>query len=543
MTTRQTVSEMDISPARRRGVLIAMCVSLVLVVASVSSLNMAMPQLAVSLSASSSALTWIADGYTVALAALVLPLGALGDRLGRRNVLLAGTALFGLAALLAVFAGSTSFLIGCRVLMGVGAAMIMPGTLSTITAVFPANERGKAVAVWSAFSVSGAIIGMLAAGGLLEVWAWQSTFVVTAVLAAVSFVAALTLTPNTSDPDHARLDLVGTGLSAVGIGSLVFGIIEGADKGWTDPFALVGLCLAAIGLSGFVLWSLRAEHPLLDPRLFKLRGFSAGSIGITAQFLGAFGFFFVGLQFLQLILGYSPLKSAVALLPMILAVMPTSQLAPRLATRLGTKTVMVTGLSLMAVGFLTLAQLDAGSGYLSFMGGLLIFGIGMALAGTPATTAIVSSLPAAKQGVASAMNDTTREVGSALGIAILGSMFSTGYHDAIGGATAGLPADAAHAVTESAAAGLQVAARVPGDAGTQLAHTVHTAFMDGMSSSLTIGAIVVIAAAAIVACIGPRRASAAVASVATDDVNRDGLWDIDDEDARDAARALALIEA
>jgi len=268
---------MDISPARRRGVLIAMCLSLVLVVASVSSLNMAMPQLAVSLSASSSALTWIADGYTVALAALVLPLGALGDRLGRRNVLLAGTALFGLAALLAVFAGSTSFLIGCRVLMGVGAAMIMPGTLSTITAVFPANERGKAVAVWSAFSVSGAIIGMLAAGGLLEVWAWQSTFVVTAVLAAVSFVAALTLTPNTSDPDHARLDLVGTGLSAVGIGSLVFGIIEGADKGWTDPFALIGLCLAAIGLSGFVLWSLRAEHPLLDPRLFKLRGFSAGS--------------------------------------------------------------------------------------------------------------------------------------------------------------------------------------------------------------------------------------------------------------------------
>src|SRR5688500_16315046 len=218
MTVRQDVSDLpevvpEISAARRRGVLIAMCLSLVLVVASVSSLNLAMPQLAVDLSASSSALTWIADGYTVALAALVLPLGALGDRLGRRNVLLAGTIVFGLAALFASTVDSTSALIACRVAMGVGAAMIMPGTLSTITAVFPASERPKAVAVWSAFSVSGAIIGMLAAGGLLEAWSWRSTFVVTAALAAVSFLAALLLAPNTSDPDHAHLDVPGAVLS------------------------------------------------------------------------------------------------------------------------------------------------------------------------------------------------------------------------------------------------------------------------------------------------------------------------------------------
>ena len=505
MTLRQDVSNLDMTSARRRGVLIAMCLSLVLVVASVSSLNMAMPQLAVDLHASSSALTWIADGYTVALAALVLPLGALGDRLGRRNVLLAGTLLFGLAALLAAFAASTAFLIACRVMMGVGAAMIMPGTLSTITAVFPAAERGKAVAVWSAFSVSGAIIGMLAAGGLLEAFAWQSTFVVTAALAAVSFLAALALAPNTSDPDHAHIDVPGAVLSAVGIGGLVFGIIEGAERGWADAMALTGFALAAVGLVGFVLRSLRVEAPLLDPRLFRLRGFSAGSIGITAQFLAAFGFFFVGLQFLQLILGYSPLKSAVALLPMIAVVMPTSQLTPRLVGRFGTRVVMVSGLVLMALGFLTLAQLDESSSYLAFIEGLLVFGVGMAVAGTPATTAIVSSLPPAKQGVASAMNDTTREVGSALGIAILGSMFSTGYRDAVGSATTALPPAAAHAVSESAAAGLQVAAQVPGQAGTMLAHTVRAAFMDGMSTSLTIGAVVVIAAACVVAVVAPRR--------------------------------------
>lgn len=527
MTVRQDVSDLpevvpEISAARRRGVLVAMCLSLVLVVASVSSLNLAMPQLAVDLSASSSALTWIADGYTVALAALVLPLGALGDRLGRRNVLLAGTIVFGLAALFASTVDSTSALIAGRVAMGVGAAMIMPGTLSTITAVFPASERPKAVAVWSAFSVSGAIIGMLAAGGLLEAWSWRSTFVVTAALAAVSFVAALLLAPNTSDPDHGHLDVPGALLSGLGIGGLVLGIIEGAEKGWTSAMALGGLAVAAVGLTGFVFWSLRAKTPLLDPRLFKLRGFSAGSIGIVCQFLAAFGFFYVGLQFLQLMLGYSPLKSALALLPMAALVMPVSQMSPRLVARFGVRAVMVTGLLMLGTGFLVLAQLDASSGYLSFLGGLAIFGIGMALSSTPATTAIVSSLPPAKQGVASAMNDTTREVGSALGIALLGSMYSSGYQDSVDGAVAQLPAEAGHAVSESAAAGLQIADQIGGDAGNQLAGAVRIAFMDGLSSALTIGALVLVAAAVAIFAIAPRRSAGETADAEVVDMDATG---------------------
>jgi EmrB/QacA subfamily drug resistance transporter len=509
-----------------------MCLSLVLVVASVSSLNLAMPQLAVDLSASSSAMTWIADGYTVALAALVLPLGALGDRLGRRNVLLAGTVVFGLAAAFAATVDSTSALIACRVAMGVGAAMIMPGTLSTITAVFPASERPKAVAVWSAFSVSGAIIGMLAAGGLLEAWSWRSTFVVTAALAAVSFLAALFLAPNTSDPDHAHIDVPGAVMSGLGIGGLVLGIIEGAEKGWTSAMALGGLGVAAVGLTGFVLWSLRSRNPLLDPRLFKLRGFSAGSIGIVCQFLAAFGFFYVGLQFLQLMLGYSPLKSALALLPMAALVMPVSQLSPRLVVRFGVRAVMVTGLLMLATGFLVLAQLDPSSGYLSFLGGLAIFGVGMALSSTPATTAIVSSLPAAKQGVASAMNDTTREVGAALGIALLGSMYSGGYQDSVDGAVGQLPAEASHAVSESAAAGLQVAHQIGGDAGANLADAVRVAFIDGLSSALTIGALVLVVAAAMVFAIAPRRSAGA-----TDDAEAAATA------ATDLADELALADA
>jgi MFS family permease len=392
--------------------------------------------------------------------------------------------------------------------------------------VFPADERPKAVAVWSAFSVSGAIIGLLMAGGVLELWGWQSTFVVTAILAGVSFVTALLLTPNTSDPDHAHLDIAGALMSSVGIGSLVFGIIEGAERGWTGALALTGFGVAAIGLSGFVLWSLRSPTPLLDPRLFTRRGFSAGSIGIVAQFLAAFGFFYVGGQYLQLLLGYSPLESAVALLPMAFVVMLVSQLTPRLVDRFGVRAVMVTGLLLLATGFLALAQLDETSGYVAFLGGLVVFGAGLALSSTPATTAIVGSLPRAKQGVASAMNDTTREVGAALGIAILGSMYSTGYHDSVRAATTGLPPEAAHAVTESAAAGLQVAAQVPGDAGVQLAHAVQVAFMDGFGTALTIGAIVLVAAAAVIAGIAPRRSTVS-----------------DEVDVDDAAPELALADA
>ncbi|MGH9288483.1 MAG: MFS transporter [Acidimicrobiales bacterium] len=500
---------MALSAGRRRGVLFAMCLSLVLVVASVSALNLALGEISVDLGTSSSALTWIADGYTVALAALVLPLGAVGDRRGRRNVLLAGTVVFGLSALFAVFAGSAGLLIAARVGMGIGAAMIMPGTLSTITAVFPADKRPTAVALWTAFGGAGAIIGMLVAGGLLEAFSWRSTFVVTAVLAAVSFVAALVLAPNTADKSHGRLDLPGSALSGIGIGGLVFAIIEGSEKGWTHGLALGGFALAAVGLIGYVVWDLRTETPLLDPRLFRLRGFSAGSIAVTMQFLAAFGFFFVGLQFLQVVLDYSPLLSALALVPLVATIMPVSQLTPRIVDRLGSRTVMATGLGAMAVGFLVLAQLTAASSYWEFLGGLVAFGVGMALAATPATTSIVNSLPLAKQGVASGMNDATREIGSALGIALLGSMFSSGYSDAVAGSTGGLPADAAHAVSESPAAGLQVAGQL-GQAGDGLTAAVRTALIDGMSGALTIGAVVLAAAAAVILWRAPRRADEAV---------------------------------
>jgi EmrB/QacA subfamily drug resistance transporter len=508
---RQNVS--NLSVAQRRGVLFSMCLALILVVASVSSLNLALQSIAVDLHPSANSLTWIVDAYTVTLAALVLPFGAIGDRFGRRNVLLAGMALFGLAAAVAAGSHSVAVLIGARALMGAGAAMIMPGTLSTITAVFPEEERGKAVGVWSGFASAGAVIGMLVSGGLLEAFSWKANFVGTALLSVVAFVVAWRLSPNTADEHRVPLDVVGTLFSALGIGGLVFGIIEGADKGYSGVLSIAGFTAAIVGLVGFIAWELRREHPLLDVRLFRNRAFSTGTAGITIQFLAAFGFFFVGLQFLLVVLGYSPLHAALGLMPIAVVIMPMSAITPKLVDRFGTKAMMTVGLIFLGAGFVLLAQLTADSGYWAFLAGVMPFGIGIALSSTPATTAIVGSLPRSKQGVASAVNDTTREVGSALGIALLGSAFNSAYSGHITDRLAGvqgLPAGAVHGVQESPGVGMEVAHQVGGAGGAQLSGLVKDSFAAGLSHALWVGVIVVAVGLAFVLARAPRRVEPAV---------------------------------
>lgn len=479
--------------AGHNGVLFAMCLALVLVVASVSALNLALPDLAVDLSANNTALTWIADGYTVALAALVLPLGSIGDRLGRRSVLIAGCVVFGVASAVAAQSSSTTELIVWRVVMGAGAAMIMPGTLSTITASFPVEQRSRGVATWSGFAAAGAILGMLGAGALLEKWGWQSIFIVSAVVAALAAVAAAVLSPETKDTDAVPFDTPGALFTATGIGTLVFAIIEGSDRGWTSvPVAAAGgVCVVAFAL--YAVHGLRAHHPLLDPHLFGLPRFRAGAVTVVTQFMAIFGFFFVGLQFLQLILGYSPLLSAVALIPVAAIVLPTSLLTPRLVDRLGLKIVMTTGLILIAAALGWVSRMTVDSGYPLFLVGLLLAGLGVGLAGATGTSAIVGSLSARQQGVASAVNDTTREVGSALGIAVMGSVFSAQYANSLPDLSH-LPPPAATAIRDSAAAGLAAADQL-GPAGSGVADAVRHAFIDALSwALLSVAAVLLLAA-------------------------------------------------
>jgi len=412
-------------PRERRKILVMMCFALATVVSAVSSLNVALPDVARDTGAGPTELQWIVDSYALVFAGLLVGAGAVGDRLGRRRVLLAGLGVFGVGAAVATQIDSPSALIAVRAFMGLGAAMIMPSTLSIITSTFPAGERDRAVGAWAGVAGGSALLGLVVSGALLEIASWPAVFGLSVVLASVAFVGTLRVVP--AHQDHgaaAALDPVGAVLSALALASLVWAFIEGPQRGWGDALVAGGFVAAAVLGAGFVVWELRHRAPMLDPRLFLLRGFGAGSLSVFVQFFAQFGLIFVLLQFLQLVLGYTPLQAGAALAPMAIVMMAVAPRVPRLVARVGVRRVGPVGLTLMAVGLFVMSTMDAGSSYYHLLAGGLILALGMALATAPATAAIVDSLPEEKQGVASAVNDTAREVGGALGIAVLGSVLA-----------------------------------------------------------------------------------------------------------------------
>jgi EmrB/QacA subfamily drug resistance transporter len=483
-----------------------MCVALATVVSAVSSLNVALPDIARDLRATQTQLQWIVDAYAVVFAGLLLLAGALGDRLGRRRVLLAGLAVFAIAALSGAFVTSPGALIAVRAAMGLGAAAIMPATLSIITGVFPAGERDRAVSIWAGVAGGSALVGLLVSGALLEAFAWDSIFAFSAVLGFVAFVAAARLAPG-SRREGTALDVGGGVISALGLSTLVYGIIEGPERGWGDPVTLGAFALAVVLIAAFVGWELRHPRPLLDPRLFRLAGFGAGTASIKVQFFAFFGFIFVILQYVQFVLGYSPIEAGLALAPMAALMMGLSPRVPRLLGRFGPRHIAPVGLASMAGGFAVLSTADAGSTYWLLLGALVLLGLGAALATTPATTAIVSALRPAKQGVASAVNDLSREVGGALGIAVLGSTLTDRYEAGVPSAIAGAPTELAHRAHEALPAALALAERL-GPKGAALAAQAQAAFVDGLGLAVLIAAGSVLAAALFVFLRAPRRAVA-----------------------------------
>jgi EmrB/QacA subfamily drug resistance transporter len=499
MTTATTASppvELTTAPpappasARRSLILAAMCLALVMVVAGVSMLATALPDLAASLGASQSSQQWIVDAYALTLAALLLPAGALGDRYGRRGALIAGIALFGGASALAATAGSANELIALRAVMGVGAALLMPGTLSTITSVFPEEERAKAVGIWAGFATAGGTIGILVSGALLETFYWGAIFVVVAIIAAITLAAVVFVVPSTRAAQRVAFDPLGSVVAAVGTAALVLGIIEGPVRGWSDPVTLIGLIGGVAVLIGFVLLELRVESPLLDPRLFLHHGFAAGSVSLFLQFFAMFAFFFVALQYLQLVLGYGTLSAAAALLPMSVLIMPVSLVAGTLSERYGHRVIGGAGLAVSAIGFVAFAALGTGSSFWWFVLATLVIGAGAALAMTPATNAIVASLPRSKQGVASAVNDFARELGAAFGVAVLGSAFNVGYRHQIDNHLGGLSSSIASQAREAPAIAVQLGHKIAnGDA---LLHSARDAFIVGMRYSVLAGAVLLV---------------------------------------------------
>ncbi|AZG44566.1 MFS transporter [Gordonia insulae] len=489
MTTRQHAPASE--PTARHGLItLVVCLALATVVAAMSSLNVALPDIARSTHATQTQLEWVIDAYSLVFASLLLPAGALGDRFGRRRALIAGLVIFGLGSAVAMTAGSPTELIALRCVLGLGAAFVMPATLSTITATFPPAQRTKAVSIWAGVAGASAILGVLCTGVLLEFWSWRSAFALNVVLAVIALVAVLRFVPESVGKKVARLDVGGALLSVAGLVVLVYSIIEAPEVGWAAGRTLAGIACGLAILAGFVVWELRHRSPLLDPRVFTKRALAAGSLSIFVQFFAFFGFIFVVLQYLQLVRGDSALVAGLSMLPMAATLMPFARLAPVVVERIGTRAVCVTGLLLIAAGMVVLAQLDAHSSYWLLLGGLLPLGAGMGWAMTPATSAITGALPPAQQGVASALNDLSREVGGAFGIAVIGSVLTSTYRSSLE-----LPAQVPAAVDAMARDSFALASHLGG----RIADTADTAFVTGLHHAILAGAGASVLAAIVVA--------------------------------------------
>jgi EmrB/QacA subfamily drug resistance transporter len=482
------------STPRTGPITVVVCIALAAVVSAMASLNVALPDIARSTHAAQTQLAWVIDAYSLVFAALLLPAGAIGDRYGRRRALIIGLAVFGAGSLVAMTAGSAPQLIALRAVLGLGAALVMPATLSTITGTFPAAQRTRAVSVWAAVAGGSAVLGLLSSGVLLEFWSWRSVFALNVVLAIVALAGTLRFVPESADPNAPRLDFGGAVLAVAGLVVLVFSIIEAPDQGWLSTRTLLGAGLGLVILVGFVAFELRQQHPLLDPRIFRHRSLSAGSLSIFVQFFAFFGFIFIVLQYLQIVRGDSALVSAVSMLPMAAAMMPTARLSPTLVSRFGSRAVCGSGLLLIAAGLVVLSQLDGSSSYLLILLGLLPLGVGMGAAMTPATSAITEALPAAQQGVASALNDLSRELGGALGIAVLGSISTAVYRQQL--ALPGLPAAIAGKAKDSFALATHL--------GGATAQHANVAYVDGLRTALLVAAALLVVAAVSVVSLLPR---------------------------------------
>ncbi len=491
-------------PRKLRRILVAMITSLVAVIASMSGLNVAQQQIAADLGASQTTLLWIINGYTMVLAALLLPVGAIGDRWGRKTVLLTGLVTFAVAIVVAATAGSATVMLLARLVAGAGAAMIMPVTLSVVTSSFPEDRRASAIGVWAGFAGAGGIIGLFFSAAMVDWTSWRWLFAMPIVLCVVGFALTVATVDNTRELHEHSFDAMGGALSAIAIGGAVLAFHEGPEHGWTTGLTITGVVAAVVCGAIFVWWELRHPQPLLDVRVFRDRALASGSFNLLVVFAVMFGMFLVLVQFLQAVLGFSALRAAAGLLPMAAMLMPLSSIAPRLAQRTGTRVLLVAGTALAAGGLVWMATMPTISGgYLSVLPGLMIFGTGMGLVMTPSTVMITEALPAEKQGVASALNDTVREVGGAIGVALLGSVLSSGYSASIGDVAATLPEPLRDPVRDGIGTALAVAPQLGDQAGAVVA-AARQAFVDGWHRSMWIAAAVAVAALVLLVARGPK---------------------------------------
>ena len=463
---------------RRWGTLVVLSLSLIVIGLDITILNVAIPTFQRELSATAADLQWILNAYILVFAGLLLTMGALGDRIGRRRALEIGLVLFGVASLAAAYSQTTTQLIAARAFMGVGGAMIMPSTLSILVDVFPREERVKAIGIWSAVAAIGVPLGMVLGGWLLDNFWWGIVFVINTPVVIVALTAGRVLIPESRDPKPGRIDILGAVLSMGALSTLIYSLIEAPVRGWLDPLILSGFAVALIVGVVFVAYELRTSQPMLQMRYFRNPRLSAGAGAIGVAFMSMLAVMFILTQYLQFVRGYSPFDTGLRFVPMALGFMiggPTSAL---LVARLGTRKLVTAGMLVLAIAIGGLALVDGGTPYWVIGLDLVALGMGMAYTMAPATDAVMAALPAANAGVGSALNDTTRQVGGALGIGIFGSLLNSLYSSNVANAVIGLPSEAAEAARNSVGAAAQIAATIAGPAGEALGAAARAAFVD-----------------------------------------------------------------
>lgn len=494
---------------RRWWTLAVLCFSLLVIGLDNTILNVALPTLVRDLHASASDLQWMVDAYILVFAGLLLTAGSLGDRFGRKKALSVGLLIFLGGSILSAFSGSASLLIATRALMGVGGALIMPATLSILTNTFTVpTERAKAIGVWAGVSGIGIAVGPVAGGWLLQHFWWGSVFLVNVPVVLVALIAGHYFVPDSRDPSSPKLDPVGAGLSIAGLTALIWAIIEAPSHGWGSPAIVLGYAVAVVILGIFVAWERHSDHPMLDIRVFENPRFSAASASITLVFFAMFGSFFVITQYLQIVRDYTAFQAGVRMAPIALVLFVAAPASSTFVRWFGSKVVVAGGLTIAAIGLAIFGGLRVQSGYGSVLLAIMVLGLGMALTMAPATESIMGSLPREKAGVGSAVNDTTRQVGGALGVAILGSLLSSGYASRVASAIAGhgLSAAAAASARDSVGSAVAAAHALGGSQGAAVAAAARNSFMGAMRPTMFAAAGVALTGALIVLAFLPARA-------------------------------------
>jgi len=493
---------------RRRLTLAVLCVSLLIVSLDNTILNVALPVIVRTMHASSSQLQWIVDAYALVFAGLLLVAGSLGDRLGRKWVFAAGLALFAAGSATAAFSSTPDRLIAARAFMGVGAAAIMPSTLSVLTNVFTeTDERSRAIAIWSGTSGLGLAIGPVVGGWLLTHYWWGSVFLVNVPISLVGLVATIFVVPNSKDPASKRPDPLGSALSIVGMGLLLWGIIAAPSHNWSSPMVLGALGAGTAVLAVFVLFERRSSHPMLELSFFRSRRFSAAMGAMGLVMFALMGALFLLTQYLQFSLGYSALATGLRILPIAAVLLAAALLSSVLVRWFGTKPVVFTGMGLIVASLALLSRVSVHGTYGDSMAALFLMGAGAGLAFAPCTESVMGSLPLERAGVGSATNGAALQTGGALGVGVLGGLLNARYQDHMAQVLAHhqVSPPVLHLITGSVGGALAVAARVGGSFGAELASAARGSFVSGMDLAVTVGAAAVGGAAVVVLAVLPNR--------------------------------------